>query len=130
MREYKYQQIKSLHGMFKAANLDPFDVAVVKYISGKETIVTPPVVEASGDSFYLIQGTTRAVYCVREGIQSIRCLVVRGLSDALPSSRRVPIRDVLVGGRTLSMADRYGQKIDADFRHIEYAVHYPSETLI
>lgn len=130
VREYKYQQIKSLHGMFKAADLVPFDVAVVKYPSGKETIVTPPVVEASGNSFYLIQGTTRAFFCVREGIEKIRCLVVRNPSAPLPSANHMPIREVLVGGRTLSTLERYGQPIDTDFRRIEFAVHFPSETLI
>jgi predicted acylesterase/phospholipase RssA len=130
VREYKYQQIKSLHAMFKAADLDPFDVAIVRYASGKQTIVTPPVVEAAGDKFYLIQGTTRALFCVREGIETIRCLVVRNPSAPLPSQRRTPIRDVLVGGRTLSTTDRYGQTIDADFRRVEYAVHFPTETLI
>ncbi len=130
VREYKYQQIKSLHGMFRTAGLDPFDVAVVKYPGGKETIVTPPIVEASGKSFYLIQGTTRAFFCVREGIEQIRCLVVRNLSAALPSANHTPIREVLVGGRTLNTLERYGQPIDADFRHIEFAVHLPSETLL
>ena len=129
VRGYKYQQIAALHKIFAAAEFHLFEPAQVNYGSGRRTIVTPPVVEQTGNQYILVQGTTRAVYTLRRGFSHIRCLVVNGPSAPLPGRLRVPLARVLIGGRTLSTRDRYEQDIDKDYRHIEQATHHPDETL-
>jgi hypothetical protein len=130
VRGYKYQQISALYRLFSQSELQLFEPAQVSYGHGLETIVTPPVVEKSGDHFILVQGTTRALYCHKRGVSQIRCLVVNGPSAPLPAQLRVPLLRVLIGGRTLTTRDRYGQDIDKDYRRIEFATHHPKETLV
>lgn len=130
VRGYKYQQISALYKLFCNSELQLFEPAHVTYGPGLQTIVTPPVVEKSGDHFILVQGTTRALYCHKRGVDQIRCLVVTGPSAPLPAQLRVPLARVLIGGRTLTTRDRYDQDIDRDYRRIEFATHHPNETLI
>ncbi len=102
----------------------------VRYTDQLSTLVTPPVVEFSGGRFILVQGNTRALYCHRNGIDELRCVVVRDHKAPLPSTQRIELSDVLIGGRTISTVDRYGGDIDKDYRNIEWATHNPGETLL
>jgi len=129
VRGYKYKQIRSLFDLFVTAKLECFETAEVRYAPKLSTLITPPVLEYTGDRYILVQGNTRAAFCYKNGIQEMRCCVVRGLATPLPSDQRIELRNVLIGGRTLSVADRYGSGIDKDYRAIEWATHHPKDTL-
>jgi hypothetical protein len=130
VKGYKYQQMHWLGRRFNKADLPLFEPALVTYEGGAQTIVTPPVVELTGGKHILVQGNTRALQCLKQGISELRCVVVRRVGVALPAQQRIALRHVLVGGRTLSTKERYGQDIDKDFRQIEWATHHPEETLV
>jgi len=122
VREYKYRQIRYLIDLYKRLGIMLFDPAAVNLNTGEKSIVTPPVVEAAGDHFVLVEGSTRATFCRDEDVSEINCVVVRGVTDPLPSSP-VPFRQVRVVGRTLNTAQRYERFNYSHFRSIERAVH-------
>jgi hypothetical protein len=130
VKGYKYHQIGYLEQLFIRHGLMPFQLALVKYPNGSYTIVTPAVVESSGGQHILIQGNTRGVFCHRKDIENMECVVVQNVSIPLPSDQRIPVRHMLIGGRTLSTHDRYGTDIDKDYRQIELAAHHPQVTLV
>jgi hypothetical protein len=122
VREYKYKQIRHLIQLYRNLGVPLFDPAAVLLNTGESSIVTPPVVEESGGEFILIEGSTRATFCRDEGITQFKCVVVRGVTDPLPSSP-VPFRQVRVVGRTLGAEQRYEHFNYAHFRSIERGVH-------
>lgn len=130
VRGYKYKQIRPLFELFTAAQLNRFETAEVRYAPNAGTLVTPPVLECTGNRYVLVQGNTRAAYCMKNGIDEMRCCVVRGIATPLPSDQRIELKNVLIGGRTVSVEDRYGGGIDKDYRAIELATHNPKETLL
>jgi hypothetical protein len=130
VKGYKYHQIGYLQQLFVRYGLTPFQLALVKYPNGSSTILTPAVVESSGGQHILIQGNTRGAFCQRKGIEQLECVVVQNVSVPLPSDQRIPVRHMLIGGRTLSTQERYGTDIDKDYRQIELAAHYPQVTLV
>lgn len=130
VKGFKYQQLVHLQSTFGRFGLRPFQLAVVEYANGKNTIVTPVVAESAGTQLFLIQGNTRALFSLRNQISEIDCLIATDLTVPRPSQQRVAIRHMLIGDRTLSTRERYGSEIDKDFRQIEYAAHHPKETLL
>lgn len=130
VRGFKYKQIRQMFDLFSNAELTPFETAEIRYSDDLSTIVTPPVVERAGDRHILVQGNTRAVYCYKNGIDELRCVVVRDHATPLPSEQRIELKDVLIGDRTISTRERYGSEIDKDYRSIELATHRPENTLI
>jgi predicted acylesterase/phospholipase RssA len=130
VRGFKYKQIEHLFDLFTSEGFSCFETAEIQYTGVLSTVVTPPVVEASGGGYIVVQGNTRALYCYKNEIPELRCVVVRNHSTPLPSSNRVSLREVLIGGRTLSTIERYNGPIDKDYRAIEWATHRPNETLI
>jgi hypothetical protein len=124
VREYKYAQIDHLLAMYKACNVDTFSPAVAQFGDGQSSMVTPPVVERSGDRFILIEGTTRAVYFRDNGLESMWGVVAQNVADPLPAER-VDFEKVRVVGRTLEADIRYPSFNYGAFRHIETSVHTP-----
>jgi len=123
VREYKYKQIHHLIGLYSRHDIPLFAPAFVKFYDGKDSILTPPVVEESGGQFILIEGSTRAVYCRDSGVHgSVKCVVVRNVRDPLPS-QTIPFSQVRVVGRTLAAAERYDGFTYDNFRAIENTVH-------
>jgi hypothetical protein len=49
--------------------------------------VTPPVVEHVGDSYVAMEGNTRLLYCLKNGIERVTSVVVRGVQQELPARR-------------------------------------------
>ncbi|MET3910982.1 putative acylesterase/phospholipase RssA [Bradyrhizobium sp. S3.3.6] len=121
-REYKYNQIRSLVDLYHRFGLPLFEPAVVDFGNGKSSIVTPPVVEELDGKYILIEGSTRATYCRDAGIASFVCLVVRGVTDRLPS-RTLDFNKVRVTGRLLAINKRYESFDYSHFRHIERTMH-------
>jgi len=125
VREYKYKQIHHLIRLYSRNDLPLFASAYVSLSDGKKSILTPPVVEESGENFILVEGSTRATYCRDLGIpKAIRCIVARGVKDPLPSEV-VPFRQVRVIGRTLQAGERYKGFNYGHFRSVENKVHPP-----
>jgi hypothetical protein len=122
VREYKYNQIRHLIDMYRRLGIEIFEPAAVQLPHGLITIVTPPVVEELGSDLILIEGSTRAIFCRDEGIESFKCLVVRGVS-APPPSRTYRFDRVRITGRALPVSERYEGFDYANFRHIERAMH-------
>jgi hypothetical protein len=122
IREYKYRQMRHMIKLYRDLGLPLFDPAAVLLNTQASSIVTPPVVEESGGEFILIEGSTRATFCRDEGVSQMKCVVIRGVKDALPSEP-VPFRQVRVVGRTLGPEQRYKHFNYAHFRSIERSVH-------
>lgn len=123
VREFKYRQIHWLAELFKRQGFDLFEPVTLDFGSGKESIITPPVVESAGDKFVLIEGTTRAAYCRDLGLDQITAVVVEGVADPLPGELKIPIKWVRMVGRLLSVGDRYNNMTRSHFRSIEKSVH-------
>jgi predicted acylesterase/phospholipase RssA len=130
VRGFKYKQIQHLFNLFTSQGLSCFETAEIRYTGALTTVVTPPVVESSGGGYIVVQGNTRALYCYKNEIPELRCIVVRNHSTPLPSKNRVGLKEVLIGGRTLSTIERYNGPIDQDYRSIEWATHHPDLTLL
>lgn len=122
VREYKYRQIRHLMHIYSNSNIALFDPAYIALRGQQSSLVTPPVVEASGEHFILVEGSTRATFSRDEGKQELKCIVVRGVEDPLPSAP-IPFRQVRVVGRTLPTAERYEQFNYGNFRSIERSMH-------
>jgi hypothetical protein len=129
VRGYKYNQVRVLSQLYRDNRLGTYECAIADY-GNSSTIATPPVVEEAGDRLVLIQGTTRCLHLLRSGAENVTCIVARGQTSPLPGPMRVKLKDVLIAGRAVSTEDRYAKSIDQEFRPIELATHYPSETLV
>jgi predicted acylesterase/phospholipase RssA len=121
-REFKYNQIRRLVDLYRRLGLELFEPAAIQLENGQRSIVTPPVVEAAGDKFVLIEGSTRATFCRDEGVTSFKCVVARGVADPTPS-RTYNFERVRITGRDLPASERYDGFDYAHFRHIERAMH-------
>jgi hypothetical protein len=130
VREYKFRQIARWIELYEITKkLDIFEPAAVLYADGGQTIATPPVVEEVGrDRYVLIEGTTRATYCYRQGVQEFSCIVVNSPDGPLPSRTEFSLKDITVVGTTLPPHERYDGFNHQTFRHIEFAVH-PTDSL-
>lgn len=122
VREYKYNQIRNLIGLYREKKIRLFDPAAVLLGGIHRSIVTPPVVEASGSHYVLIEGSTRATFLRDQGEERIGCVVVRGVRDALPGDP-VDFSRVQVVAREFDAQFRYRGFNYSLFRHIEAKVH-------
>ncbi|RYG94696.1 hypothetical protein EON65_57095 [archaeon] len=122
VREYKSRQIGYLVKLYQESNIDLFQPAVVNLASGQQSIITPPVLEESGNELLIIEGSTRAVYCRDHGIERFAAVVVRNVTDPLPSAK-VDFSRVRIVSKTLDPNQRYPDFSYSNFRHIESSVH-------
>ncbi|HEY6925696.1 MAG TPA: patatin-like phospholipase family protein, partial [Steroidobacteraceae bacterium] len=124
LRAYKYRQIESLVRAYQEHDLPLFTPAVLNHPSGEQSFVTPPVVELHGDRYVVIEGNTRTYFCYRANIRTIRCLVARGVSDALPG-KPVSIARTLISSAYVPADKRIENFNYAQFRRIEGAIRQP-----
>jgi len=121
-RAYKYRQIECFAEWYKEAKVKTFKGLSVALKDGSYSIVTPPVVEATPDGLVVIEGNTRATYCIRRGIEKFFCLLVQGVTIA-PPGRPWPLSKVAISERTLAPEERMDTFDYTLFRHIERAIH-------
>lgn len=121
-RAYKYRQIKYLADRYRKARVTPFKALSILLKNGSSSIVTPPVVEETPDGLVVIEGNTRATYCLHNGIEKFFCLLVKGVSEA-PPGVPWPLKEVKVAERTLAPEERMDNFDYRRFRHIERAIH-------
>jgi len=127
LRAYKYRQIENLVRAYREHGLPLFTPAVLNYPNGEQSYVAPPVVELHGDRYVVIEGNTRTYFCYRANHATIRCLVVRGVTDALPG-RPVNIARTLISSAYVP-ADKRMENFNYDrFRRIEGAIRQPQLT--
>ena len=121
VRGYKYKQIARLIDIYRVAGIDLF--SAMKVISGQgfSSPVGPPVIEAQGDRFVAIEGHTRIYYCWRNKIKSMKCLVVRNVSDSLPAEP-VKLEEVQIASREMPPNERMPHYNHTHFRSIERAL--------
>ncbi len=121
IRAYKYRQIALLVESYKSSSIPLFEVAGV--FSGNDMVstVTPPVVEIHGTHKIAIEGNTRVLYCFRNGIERISCLIVDGVKENLPGKPIDPRRAIL-STRHLDPRRRMDEFNYDCFRSIEGAV--------
>lgn len=121
-RAYKYKQVEYLEKWYRHARVQPFKALRIILQDGTISIMTPPVVERTPHGLVVIEGNTRATFCLQNRLDEFFCLLVEGVSDPLPS---VPclIKDVKISEMTLSPSDRMDAFDYGRFRHIERAVH-------
>jgi predicted acylesterase/phospholipase RssA len=122
VHEYKYQQMQYWIPEFKRQNLSLFESAAVELGGVAKSIITPPVVEASGEQYVLIEGSTRATYLRDQGEERMYCVVARGIRDLLPGTVS-KFSNVRVVGRRMDVDFRYDNFDYRLFRQIELAVH-------
>lgn len=121
-RDYKYTQISNWQHLYKKAGLKCFEAFRVRLKDGTFTIATPPVVEKHGKDYVVIEGNTRATLFYKQKIKKFPCLLITGVTDALPSVP-LPIKQVLLSKRELPPTERMRDFDFALFRPIEKAMH-------
>ncbi len=121
VRAFRYQQIGSLIRAFEGAGLELFEPARVNLLGGDFSIVTPPVVEQTYATFVALEGNTRLLYCLNNGIERVRTVVVRGVQAPLPG-KPTPLRHVRITSRKHPPEERITGFDHSLFRDIERAV--------
>jgi len=121
VRSYKYRQIAYLAEAYEVAGIPFFATAAVLSGSDQISIVTPPVLEKYGNHLVAIEGNTRVLYCLRNGISRLNCFIVQGVKEPLPGRPVDPRRVVLSTQRMQPKERMEGFNYDR-FRSIEGAV--------
>ncbi|WP_186378793.1 patatin-like phospholipase family protein [Sphingobium sp. B2] len=81
VKEFKLLQIADLAEQFRSEGVALFAPMFAILRDGSESLITPPVVEEVGESLVLIEGHSRAYYCMRLGVPSMKAVRVRGASE-------------------------------------------------
>jgi predicted acylesterase/phospholipase RssA len=130
IRAYKYRQIETLFHYFKKSGIDFFDSSKLVLKDEKYTLFTPPVIEKIGDKLFVLEGNTRLVYAYRNGITNIKCIVVNGVTDELPSDGRYNVKEVMLSDKEIIGEERYDNFNYSAFRKIESSVRNPATSLL
>lgn len=121
-RTYRFRQTPLLSDSLAANGISHFDPAKVLLRAGRESLITPPVVEVWGEKSVFLEGNTRALYSRCNGVSHIRALRVTGVSTQLPATE-IPLDEVFLCRLKLPAVWRQ-LKWDYDaFRDIEGAIH-------
>lgn len=121
VRAFRYRQIGTLIEAYGRKDLRLFQPAQIPLPGGIASPVTPPVFEIADDQYVALEGNTRSLYCMNNGIQTIEAVVVRGASEALPGIP-VPLRQVRITSSRYRPDERIKGFNRELFRDIERAV--------
>jgi predicted acylesterase/phospholipase RssA len=121
VRAFRYQQIGSLIEEYRRAKLKLFEPAQIPLLGGDFSIVTPPVVEQSDGVFIALEGNTRFLHCLNNGIQNVYGVVIRGVRAELPG-KPTPLKQVRITSRKHLPEERIVGFNHGLFRDIERAV--------
>src|SRR5205814_1174187 len=125
VRGFKYRQIYNLFDLYSKFGIPYFEPTSLKLLDEKYTIITPPVLEKIGEKYYILEGNTRITYAFRNSIQSIRCVIVEGVNDPLPSKGEYTAKEILLSDKNIIGEDRYDEFDYSRFRKIEKAIRNP-----
>jgi hypothetical protein len=127
---YKYTQVNKLYELFDSSSLDYFYPAKISYGGGKETYITPPVLEKHGDLFLALEGITRFTYAYNNKIGELYCIVATGVKSPLPSSGIFELKEMVISDEEIEGSRRYENFNYQNFRSIEKSIRNPSTELI
>ncbi|WP_374948157.1 patatin-like phospholipase family protein [Mucilaginibacter sp.] len=130
VRGFKYRQIQNLFELYTQFGIEHFAPAKLNLLDGKYTLITPPVVEKIGDNYYVVEGNTRLSYAYRNGIKTLKCVILEGVSDPLPSKGEFLAKEILLSDKQMIGDQRYEEFDYNKFRKIEKAVRNPDNCLI
>jgi predicted acylesterase/phospholipase RssA len=126
VKEYKYLQADITVRLLKSLGRDTFDAYAVDLGNGHRTMITPPIVEVSGRERMVVKGHSRALFCLRNGVESMRAVIVEGPQKPLPDSGKRLV-DLALASRTRTRTQQYPNVDDTAWRRIEEAVHPEAE---
>lgn len=121
VRAFRYQQISTIVDAYSQYGRELFSPTAVRLSDGKSSIITPPVLELIGDEYVAIEGNTRSLYCLNNGIHSFQAIVVRGVAEALPG-QAVPLKQARITSWKRRPDERIVGLDRSLFRDIERAV--------
>ncbi len=118
VKEFKLLQIADLAENFRGEGVALFSPMYAMLGDGYESLIMPPVVEEAGSSLVLIEGHSRAYYCLSQSLPSMKAVRVRGAKEPLPGT---PSRflDSYVSSRTLRSDQLIKSLVQSRFRLIE-----------
>jgi len=123
VKEFKVLQIKNHISDLQRRGCDLFDLVDVSLPGGRNTIVTPPVLERLSNNLILIEGNTRFFHCLAAGITSVRAVIVDNVSSMLPAQNPRPLSTLKLISSTTSIDQMYTNVDRSLFRPIEEVVH-------
>jgi hypothetical protein len=122
IKEFKYLQIDWLISDFLEKGIELFQPQEVVLQCGSRTIITPPVVEISGNRKVLIEGHTRAFHCMRAGMKSFLAITAESVVAPLPTTTQ-KFLDLSVASRTVDFHAQFGNLDRSLWRDIESHMH-------
>ncbi len=122
VKEYKALQIQQLVKEFKEASCALFAPQKVLFPDGSDSILTPPVLERTGDKLVVIEGNTRVFHCYWHGESPISAVVVENVEALLPA-KPYSLSDLKLTSATRTLTDNFRDIDRSLFRRIEEAVH-------
>lgn len=125
--EYRYKQVPNILKLYEEIHANLFDPIAIKFPSNRMTIMTPPILERLNDKLVILNGSHRAYYCRSNNTtEHIWCVVVNRVEESLPG---VPVRfeHVKVEKHKVEPTERIDRFDYGRFRHVESAIHPPSE---
>lgn len=118
---YKYLNIELMYHLYADCHLEPFSAATI--VAGtKDSVVGPPVLEERDGQLYVIEGNTRCFYNLRNGLETIRAIVVRNVTAPFPTKKAFTYRDLTLTYSQMIADKRYENFDKAYFRHIERCI--------
>ncbi len=122
VKEYKVLQIQQLVKELKEASCALFAPQKVLFPDGSDSILTPPVLERTGDQLVVIEGNTRVFHCYWHGESTISAVVVEDVEALLPA-KPYSLSNLKLTSATRTLTDNFRDIDRSLFRRIEEAVH-------
>jgi predicted acylesterase/phospholipase RssA len=116
VKEFKYLQIDWMCNGNAVPMLQPNWIDVDG--SGVSTLIIPPVVEKSGDRFFIVEGHVRAMQCQRRGMDAFDSVVVKDVREPLPVVSR-PFGQITLESKTVPKSEQFPGHVDSRWRYIE-----------
>jgi len=122
VKEYKLLQVAHLFEMYRDFKVAEFSAARFESSLGGSSIVTPPVLERIGNDLIIIEGHTRFYYALRNGISSIKSVIVERVGSPLPAIPR-PLSTLNLASDTIIFQNQFDGLNSSCVRNIEQALH-------
>lgn len=132
IKGYKYRQMERIFKVFK----DDLKIALFSPIAlsngaGKDSIMTPPIIEIHNDKKIVIEGNARLFYAFKNFAEDeLKAVVIRNVNHPLPSSGQFTINQILISDKDKRGNARYEKFDQQHFRYIESEIHNVMTSLI